>query len=63
MENLSLDGVKIRERIHRFVAGVLQSRHGQWVEIEEFRVRRVDLGEDEVFEGNGDSGLCPQPAI
>ena len=63
VKNLSLNRVKERERKERFVAGVLQCCHGQWVEIEQLGVRWMYLGEDQVLERDGDSGFGTQPAI
>ena len=58
MKHLCLNGVKVRKRKQLLVAGVLQSRDGERVEVEKLGVWRVDFREDEVFEGDGDGCLC-----
>ena len=63
VKHLCLNGVKVREREERLVAGVLQRGDGERVEIEKSGVRWVDFGEDEVLEGDGDGCLGTQPAI
>ena len=63
MKNLCLDGVKIGERKHILVTGVLQCRYGKRVQVEELRVRRVNFWENEVFERNGDGSFRTQPAV
>ena len=63
MKHLRLYGVKVRERVERLVAVVFECGDGERVQVEKFRVRRVNLGENEMFEGDGDGCLGTQPSV
>ena len=51
------------ELVEPLVARVVECRDGERAEVEEVRVRRVSLREDEVLEGDGAVRLAPHPAV
>ena len=53
VEDLRLYGVEVVEPEERLEPGVVQGGDGQGLEVEERRVRRVALGEDQVLERDG----------
>lgn len=63
VENLSLNGVKILEGKQLLVAGVLERGDREGVEVQQLRVRGVELRENEVLERDGDDGLRSEPAV
>ena len=42
---------------------VFECGDGERVQVEKFRVRRVNLRENEMFEGDGDGCLGTQPSV
>jgi hypothetical protein len=61
--DLGLDGVEVGEAIEGLEGLVLKRLLGERTELEERRVRRVFLGEDEVAQVDSLAVLCVQPAV
>ena len=55
MEYLSLDRIEVLESEQLLVGGVLEGGDRKWLEVEQFGVRWVELRQNKVLEGDGDS--------
>ena len=51
VEHLGLHGVEVGEGVEPLVARVLEGGEGQGVQVQQLGVRGVELGEDQVLEG------------
>ena len=63
MEDLSLDGIKMRKLVDPLESRVVQGCDWQRREIQEIRVRRMSLRQNQVLEGDGAVGLAADPTI
>ena len=63
VEDLCLDWVEVVKLVHRLVLCRFEAGEWEGLEIEEVRVRWVELRENQVLESYGSNRLRPQPAV
>ena len=63
VEDLRLDWVEVVKLVHRLVLCRFEAGEWEGLEIEEVRVRWMELREDQVLESYGSNRLRPQPAV
>ena len=58
MINLRLDRVKMCEVVEHLVLSVIQGADRKRLKVEQFRVRRMSLGQEEMLEAQRQYALC-----
>ena len=58
MINLRLDRVKMCEVVEHLVLSVIQGADWKRLKVEQFRVRRMSLGQEEMLEAQRQYALC-----